>query len=181
MTDENDHKSTDQDLFREAVAGARPMEMDKISPYRKRLSPHPQQRLADEQAVLKESLAPLSFDAEWVMEDEATHHQPGVQKRVMDKLRRGQLRIEAELDLHRMTTDQAYDALNRFILACQAEHKRCIRVIHGKGLSSANNQPVLKHKVSYWLRQWSNVLAFCPARRCDGGTGAVYVLLKRNR
>lgn len=181
MTDKKDRKLDEPGLFREAVAGARPLEVDKVAPYRKPLSPRPKQRLADEQAVLRESLDPLSFDMEWSMDDETTHSRPGVQKRVLDKMRRGQYRIEGELDLHRLTTEQAYEALTAFILASQAEHKRCVRIIHGKGLGSENNQPVLKHKVNHWLRQWDAILAFCPARRCDGGSGAVYALLKRNR
>ena len=181
MSDENDSNPDDTDLFRQAVAGSRPLRIDKIHPYRQRLAARPKQRLADEQAVLAESLDPLSFETEIDLDDEMAHSRPGVQKRVMDKLRRGQYRIEAELDLHRMTSEQAYEALSQFIGFCQAQHKRCVRVIHGKGLGSANNTPVLKHKVNHWLRRWDNILAFCPARRCDGGTGAVYVLLRRNR
>lgn len=182
MSDNESHdEHDDNDLFRQAVADARPLNVDKLPPYRQRVAPYPKQRHADEQAVLQESLSPLSFESEWSLDDEATHSQPGVQKRVMDKLRRGQYRVEAELDLHRLTAEQAYEVLTRFIGICQAEHKRCVRIIHGKGLGSVNKQPVLKHKVTHWLRQWDNVLAFCPARRCDGGTGAVYVLLKRPR
>ena len=181
MNDEQDNKPDDRALFRQAVAGSRPLRVDKIHPYRQRLSARPKQRLADEQAVLAESLDPLSFEAEMDLDDEMAHSRPGVQKRVMDKLRRGHYRIEAEMDLHRLTSEQAYEALSQFIGICQAQHKRCVRVIHGKGLGSANNTPVLKHKVNHWLRRWDNVLAFCPARRCDGGTGAIYVLLRRNR
>lgn len=181
MSDENGDNPDDSDLFRRAVAGIRPLHLDKISPYRKRLIARPKQRLADEKAVLAASLDPLSFDAEFEMDDEATYARPGVQKRVMDKLRRGQYRIEAELDLHRMTSEQAYESLSSFIGECQSQHKRCVRIIHGKGLGSVNNKPVLKHKVNHWLRQWDNILALCPARRCDGGSGAVYVLLRRNR
>lgn len=181
MSDENDSETDDNDLFRQAVAGIRPLQLDKVSPYRKRIPARPVQRLAEERAVLQESLDPLSFESELALDDESTYSRPGVQKRVMDKLRRGQYRIEAELDLHRMTSEQAYASLAQFIGECQAQHKRCIRVIHGKGLGSANNKPVLKHKVNHWLRQWDNILALCPTRRCDGGSGAVYVLLRRNR
>lgn len=181
MSNENDSKPDDLDLFRRAVQGSRPLQVDKIHPYRKRLSSRPKQRLADEQAVLAESLEPLSFDAEIDLDEDMVYSRPGVQKRVMDKLRRGQFRIEAELDLHRMTSEQAYEALSQFLGYCQGQHKRCVRVIHGKGLGSANNTPVLKNKVNHWLRRWDNILAFGPARRCDGGSGALYVLLRRNR
>ena len=53
-----------------------------------------------------------------------------------------------------------------------------MRIVHGKGLRSRQGQPVLKVKVNHWLRQREEVLAFCSARPVDGGTGAVYVLLK---
>jgi DNA-nicking Smr family endonuclease len=57
----------------------------------------------------------------------------------------------------------------------------CIRIIHGKGKRSRNNKgPVIKTKVNHWLRQRDDVLAFCSARPIDGGTGAIYVLLRRN-
>ncbi|HEX7233924.1 MAG TPA: Smr/MutS family protein, partial [Nitrosospira sp.] len=55
---------------------------------------------------------------------------------------------------------------------------RCIRVIHGKGLSSRNGEPVLKARVGSWLSQRDEVLAFCQAKPEDGGSGAVLVLLK---
>lgn len=56
---------------------------------------------------------------------------------------------------------------------------RVVRIIHGKKNSSEGKMPVLKGKVNSWLRQKSEVLAFCSARPNDGGTRAVYVLLKR--
>jgi DNA-nicking Smr family endonuclease len=55
---------------------------------------------------------------------------------------------------------------------------RCARIIHGKGSSTSGRPPVLKQKVNYWLRLYDQVLAFCSATRRDGGTGAVYVLLR---
>ena len=61
----------------------------------------------------------------------------------------------------------------------RAAGKRCVRIVHGKGLSSEGKLPVLKVKVNSWLRQKDDVLAFCSARPQDGGTGAVYVLLKK--
>ena len=137
----------------------------------------------DEQSVLDESLEPLSLDTivdtKFNSEDEISFARSGVQQNVMRKLRRGLYRIEAELDLHRMTSEQAHEALRDFIVQCQYRHIRCVRIIHGKGLGSANKLPVLKSRVNSWLRQWDNILAFCSARKCDGGTGAVYVLLRR--
>lgn len=176
-----DDKDIDNDsaLFRKAVAGSRRLKTDKIRPYRRRVKAIPLKRIEDEQQVLEASLEPVSH--EYLLESGETlfYAQSGVQQNVLKKLKRGQLSIEAELDLHRMTTDQAYDALMDFIITCQQRHIRCVRIIHGKGLGSRDKLPVLKNRVNSWLRQWKNVLAFCTARPCDGGTGAIYVLLKR--
>ena len=59
-----------------------------------------------------------------------------------------------------------------------AQQLRCVRVIHGKGLRSGPAGPVLKHAVSDWLARIDSVAAFATARPEDGGTGALYVLLK---
>lgn len=184
MSNDNDIDPESRSLFRDAVAGSRRINDERISPFRTRIKPIPKQRLSDEREVLDASLAPLSLeaviDAGVDSEDELSFAQSGVQQTVLRKLRRGQYRIEAELDLHRMTSQQAHDALRDFIVQCQRQHIRCVRIIHGKGLGSENKLPVLKSRLNSWLRQWNNILAFCSARKCDGGTGAVYVLLRRS-
>jgi len=111
--------------------------------------------------------------------EELLHVRPGLQQTVIRKLRRGQYAIEAELDLHGATVTQAREAVDEFLGAARERGKRCVRIIHGKGHSSVGKMPVLKGKVNSWLRQKDEVLAFCSARPNDGGTGAVYVLLKR--
>ena len=83
-----------------------------------------------------------------------------------------------ELDLHGMTVAEARPMLAEFIADSRQQRLRCVRIIHGKGFRSASAQPVLKGLVNNWLRQHDGVLAFCSARPADGGTGAVYVLLK---
>jgi DNA-nicking Smr family endonuclease len=179
--DEIDEQS--RSLFHQAVSGSRRLHDKRVKPYRTRVKPVPRQRLIDEQAVLDESLQPLSLDvvidSSVDSEDEVSFASSGVQQNVMRKLRRGQYRIEAELDLHRMTSEQAHNELRDFIVQCQKQHVRCVRIIHGKGLGSQNKVPVLKSRVNSWLRQWDNILAFCSARKYDGGTGALYVLLRR--
>ena len=97
---------------------------------------------------------------------------------ILMKLRRGHWAVQAALDLHRMTTDQAHDALADFLLEARSRGLRCVRVIHGKGLTSPNREPVLKGKVRRWLSQWDDVLAYCEAPRHAGGSGAVVVLLR---
>jgi DNA-nicking Smr family endonuclease len=103
---------------------------------------------------------------------------PGVAPLTMKRLRRGHWAIQAELDLHGMTSDEARTCLIGFLDECKQLGLRCVRVIHGKGLSSRNREPVLKLKAANWLMQRDEVLAFCQARPMDGGSGAVIVLLK---
>jgi len=104
---------------------------------------------------------------------------PGVQKKLLRKFRQGKLGCEAELDLHGFTSDQARRELVQFLERCQFLGMRCVRVIHGKGYGSQDGHGVLKSKVNNWLRQYPEVIAFNSAQAADGGTGAVYVLLRR--
>jgi len=168
----------DRDLFRKATQGARPLKQDRRHPHRTRRKPVPQQRRQDEQDVVA-SLLSDDYQPELETGDELFFARGGLQQRVLRKFRRGQYAIEAELDLHGYTVPEAREALNRFLRAAVQSGKRCVRVIHGKGLGAAGKLPVLKVKVNSWLRQRDNVLAFSSARPQDGGTGAVYVLLKK--
>lgn len=179
MTNRSDIDDDDRTLFRDAVTGIRRLSQDKIGPVRRKLKPYPHQRLRDNHQVLQDSLAPLPDSAEIEVGDELLFSRNGVQTSVMRKLRRGQYRVAAELDLHRLTAAQAHQALVDFIVHCKRQHLRCVRIIHGKGLGSKDQRPVLKARVNQWLRQWNDVLAFCSARQCDGGSGATYVLLRK--
>ena len=111
-------------------------------------------------------------------EGEFFFQRSGVAPLTMKKLRRGYWAIQAELDLHGMTSDEARACLIGFLDECKQLGLRCVRVIHGKGLSSRNREPVLRLKTGSWLMQRDEVLAFCQARPIDGGSGAVIVLLK---
>lgn len=106
---------------------------------------------------------------------------PGLQKRVLRQLRAGGFDREAELDLHGLTADEAKRRLGSFLQTCLAEGCRCAHLIHGKGYRSEGDYPILKNRINLWLRQHPEVLAFCSARPMDGGTGAVYVLLRDGR
>ncbi|HHJ80454.1 MAG TPA: DNA mismatch repair protein MutS, partial [Candidatus Tenderia electrophaga] len=103
---------------------------------------------------------------------------PGIQKQLLKKLRLGKVPIEDELDLHGYRVEQARQILWAFLNHSREHGLRCVRIIHGKGLSS-QQPPVLRGKTRHWLQQRDDVLAFCPAHRSGGGDGAVYVLLKR--
>jgi DNA-nicking Smr family endonuclease len=89
--------------------------------------------------------------------------------------------LQDQLDLHGLTVVEARELLIMFLNECRRHDARCVRIIHGKGLRSKNREPVLRNKVASWLMQRDEVLAFCQARRADGGSGAVVVLLKAAR
>lgn len=103
----------------------------------------------------------------------------GIQKRVFRDLRRGRYRIIDELDLHGLTVHQAKTLLLQYLMQAEQFDKTCVKVIHGKGRRSETGEPVLKKKVAYWLRVHHRVLAYYSTLPADGGTGAVYVLLRR--
>jgi DNA-nicking Smr family endonuclease len=111
--------------------------------------------------------------------DELSYRRPHISEQVLIKLRRGHFAVDAETDLHGLNAAQAKDLLREFIADALTHHFSCVRVIHGKGRGSGPRGPVLKHLVNHWLQRSDAVLAFGSARAVDGGSGAVYVLLKR--
>ena len=81
-----------------------------------------------------------------------------------------------------MTTDEARQAVERFLLSSVFQGLRSVLIIHGRGLNSRDQIPVLKKHMSGWLKRGRMkrlVLAFATARACDGGAGALYVLLRK--
>ncbi len=107
----------------------------------------------------------------------------GVDKRTAQRLKRGQLVIEATLDLHMHTQAQAHAALDAFLALAQDRGRRCVLVITGKGRAGEAGG-VLRANVPRWLNQPPNrtrVLAIAEAQPKHGGAGALYVLLKRKR
>ncbi|MGH6953750.1 MAG: Smr/MutS family protein, partial [Alphaproteobacteria bacterium] len=108
----------------------------------------------------------------------------GLDKRTAERLRRGQLPIEATVDLHGMTQAEAHGALGAFLARCHAHGRRSVLVITGKGARSERGEGVLRATVPRWLNAPENrarVLAFATAQPKDGGAGALYVLLRRVR
>jgi len=143
----------------------------------------PRLRIEDERDALEMSKygvdpSPQSWDIGQELEAEQTFLRRGLGTDVLLKLRRGHWTVQRVLDLHGMTTDEAHDTLADFLLDARNQGLRCVRIIHGKGLTSPNREPVLKGKVRRWLSQWNDVLAYCEAARHAGGGGAVVVLLQ---
>ena len=137
------------------------------------------QHQLDEQRVLRESMSD-EFDFSTLLDtdDALSFRRPGVGTDVTRKLRKGDWRIQREIDLHGLRTDEAREALSPFIREAHKQGIRCVRVVHGKGLGSPGKSPVLKAKVQGWLIQKNEVLAFVQARPAEGGAGALVVLLQ---
>jgi DNA-nicking Smr family endonuclease len=103
---------------------------------------------------------------------------PGVRTQVVRRLRRGLYPVDDALDLHGFSQSAARVQLAEFLARSRETGLRCVRIIHGKGYRSGARGPVLKTAVNLWLRRHTDVMAFVSARAIDGGSGAVYVLLR---
>lgn len=112
---------------------------------------------------------------------------PGLDRRTADRFRRGDMAIDATLDLHGLTQAQAQAVLGDFLHRCWCNRCRAVLVITGKGSRSGTGRPpggVLQDRVPHWLAMEPNraiVLSVTRAQPKHGGAGALYVLLKRAR
>jgi len=184
------NKPDDSDLFRKTVGTIQPLKTEPRHFPKKRLSsglPINSTRASTESLSISilenswdqaEQLEPLSMLDDTISQ---LFIRPGLQHRTMKQLRRGKIPMEDNLDLHGATAIQAKQRVANFIAMSIANNIRAVIIVHGKGMRSANNTPVLKTRVNYWLRDNDNVMGFCPAAPHDGGTGALYVILKSGR
>lgn len=162
----------DRRIFRESVGAAHPIENDRIEPE------PPQRRRPD---AARPTMGAQERIPLLAAGDVTAHLAPGIQKKVLRRLRGGDFEIEADVDLHGLTAEQAMLRLENFLRDCLANGDRCVHIVHGKGYRSEGDYPVLKNRVDLWLRVHPDVLAFCTARPADGGTGALYALLRKAR
>lgn len=106
---------------------------------------------------------------------------PGLSPKIMRTLKRGKFPIQGDLDLHGLTQQEAELKIRDFLIRSHRQGLRCVLVVHGRGLNSPDSFPVLKERIPVWLNRGPArkiVLAFATARSYDGGTGAIYVLLR---
>ncbi len=146
-------------------------------------APIPKQRIADDRDALLASKygaepTPETWDVGQEHEAGQTFLRRGLSSDILRKLRRGHWSVQGEIDLHGHTIDEAHDALSDFIADSLQRGYRCVRAVHGKGLTSPNREPVLKGRVRRWLMHWDEVLAYCEAPQHAGGGGAVLILLR---
>lgn len=174
----------DSELFRAAIGEVRPLPDRPAPPGRPR--PRPRARMAerDEEAARDEfrhALEELPLEADDVL----SYRQESLPGRAWQRLKRGEISAQEELDLHGLDARTAEGLLREFLADAREHGLGCVRVIHGKGRGSddvgSRGAPVLKNLVDRMLRQRSGVLAFHSAPRAQGGTGAVLVLLARRR
>lgn len=171
----------DIDLFRRSIGPIRRLRSDKVYPAVKHSATRPRAALAGEQSHALPAY-PQEFHGREIGAGETLYYaRSGLQHRLLQRLRRGQLPSEAELDLHGMTIAQAQYEVARFLSYCGERGLRTVRIIHGKGYGSREQAPVLKSRINHWLREQQEVLAFCSSRPDQGGTGAVNVLLRSRR
>jgi len=155
----------------------RPLSHERVEHSPPRPSARPRQRDLDAGQVIQDMLS--DYDPGELEHGEVLLYlRDGISRQVLRKLRRGQYSVGAVLDLHGHTVDEARVALAMFLNQHRGGAHRCVRIIHGKGYHSPTGQARLKRLLNRWLPQREDVLAFCSARPMDGGTGAVYVLLK---
>ena len=108
----------------------------------------------------------------------------GFDRKLMQKIKKGQFPVQDYVDLHGLTKHEAEIKIRDFLIQSHRLGLRCVLVVHGRGLNSQDNIPVLKERLPVWLRRGpvkKIVLAFSTARHYDGGTGAIYVLLRKRR
>jgi len=182
MSKKNDITDEEKALFREAIKGTVPLKAkdDKhTSAKSNTISTAYRQRQAvtdnPKSGHLNLSSTPLAA------EDIVRFARQGLQHKQLKKLQKGQLKWQASLDLHGMSLSQAESALKHFISGCQQRGYRHVIIIHGKGSRSAIDKPLMKNFATQFLETHPAILALSSALPKDGGTGALYAIIKRDR
>lgn len=175
---------SDEELFLKEMWGVRRIDPGHLRP-KDPVAPPPRPKLSEEAEVLAELADLCDGVGPWDIADSDEFIEgiaPGIDRRLLARLRQGEFALRGHIDLHGKTSEEARIAIERFVQQSLVEGKRCVLIIHGRGLNSKDQIPVLKERVRVWLtrgRISRSVLAFCTARPVDGGAGAVYVLLRR--
>jgi DNA-nicking Smr family endonuclease len=177
---------SEEELWALATEGA-DLLLDRSAPIRPLPAPvaHPAVPLDPDLEVYDELRALVRGGGAFDISDSDEFIEGGVHDldpRVLRRLRKGEFSVQGHLDLHGLSRDEARPALEAFLAAARAAKKRCVLVVHGRGLHSKDQMPVLKDALKRWMataRFAQHVLAFATARPHDGGAGAVYILLRR--
>ena len=176
----------DAALFREAFAGVRPLDGTRSA--RLPVEPRVERKVVSDDAEVVARLSDLvtgqgTFDITET-EEYIEGARVGTDPRMVTRLRRGEFAMQDHIDLHGMIQPAAHDALTAFVVNSVRKGHRSVLVVHGRGLGSPGGRAILKHATVQWLSHGTiggHVLAFTTARPPDGGAGAMYVLLRREK
>ena len=173
-------------ILREAYAGVR--RFDNNGGHRMPVVPEVHHTIVSEEAEVLAALSDLVSGVGVFDRTETEEYiegaRVGLDPRLVSQLRRGEFAIQGHLDLHGMIQPDAKQALRDFIIKSVGKGMRTVLVVHGRGLGSPGGRPVLKHATAQWLSHGeigAHVHAFATAKAQDGGAGAMYVLLRRDR
>jgi len=175
----------DFDLFRKAVADVSPIhQVGKVvhTDKRKPVSTPGQvyRRLAAQKRAVDGNFLPSDYVELVDPQSIVSFKREGLQNGVFDKLQLGRYPIMAALDLHLMSIEVAREAVYSFIKNCMRRDERTVLITHGKGVRQKEVQGILKSCVARWLPMMDEVMAFHSAQPFHGGTGAVYVMLRKS-
>ncbi|MEE2766470.1 MAG: DNA endonuclease SmrA [Pseudomonadota bacterium] len=176
-------KKTDLELFLREVGDTLPLKQTERVYLRATTEDSPGQRYrreTQEREVLQESRLSTDFAEPLGPEDTLSFKRDGVQNGVFRKLRQGRYPVEATLDLHRRTVEEARNDVLSFIRRCARLDVRSVLISHGKGIRS-DSYPVIKSFLAKWLPTIEGVIAFHSAQSFHGGTGSVYVMLRKSQ
>lgn len=174
----NNLSDEDKALFRSTVRDVKPLDKIKTVTHPKEPKPPLKSRPTTEPKTVRYL---SNHYQETVGTDTILSYcQTSIPRKRLNQLRRGEIVHEARLDLHGYSPDDAREKLCDFLELQQQLQHRCVLIIHGKG-SQSGEAPILKNLVHHWLPQLPTVMAYHSAMPRDGGTGALYVLIKRNR
>lgn len=177
----DDEDQDDSALFRAAIGNVKPLGDVPAPPAKPRPKPAARMAERDEMDARSEFQRGLDELAQLEAGDVLSYRRANLPARAFQRLKRGHFSVQDELDLHGATTTQAESLIRHFLAEAHDHEFGCVRIVHGKGLRSDRDAPVLKNLVDRILRQRADVLAFHSALPAQGGTGAVVVLLaKRN-
>ena len=167
--------NNDSQLFRTSVGEIKRIQSDKLPPNSLPSQPNKQLKIKHQHP------AKLNFRYEQTVEgnESVFFSRDGVNGKTAKRMKRGDIRIADYLDLHGLTEKSAENSINQFIASSHSLSHRYIMIVHGKGHGSNKKHPVLKNLAVNLLSSHPDVLAFTSAIQSDGGTGALYVLLKK--
>ena len=173
---------TDEELFAEAMGDVQELDKDKF--FEQDFQSVPEFSWEESMADFEKLFSEEDYFNVFIGEEYIEGHVHDLDHKLCTRLKRGHYSLQAHLDLHGMVVDEAKEELREFVEEQQRLGHRCVLIIHGRGLHSLGNVPILKHKLANWMSRGflrKKILAFASANPQDGGTGAVYVLLRKRR